>query len=74
MYVRLPVKIRIPVSEIKTAVTVSGIRESLFKGENMKGFKYRMGLRIFNLGIKLKIHWIIRLGDRIKRSGMGEYV
>ena len=40
----------------------------------MKGFNYRMGLRIFNLGIKLRAVWIMSIGDRIKRKGMGEYL
>ena len=40
----------------------------------MKGFNYRLGLRIFNLGVKLRIRLIMRLGDKIKRIGMGEYV
>jgi hypothetical protein len=40
----------------------------------MKGWKYRMGLRIFNLGVKLRMVWVMRIGDRIKRKGMGEYV
>lgn len=40
----------------------------------MKGFNYRMGLRIFNLGVKLRVVWIMTIGDNMKRKGMGEFI
>ena len=40
----------------------------------MAGFMYRTGLRIFNLGVKLRVHWIMKLGYHIKRKGMEEYI
>jgi len=40
----------------------------------MRGFKYRMGIRIWNMGRKLRLHWVMSIGDSIKRSAMGDFV
>jgi len=46
----------------------------VLKGDGVKGLSYRLGLRIFNLGVKLRAVWIMAIGDRIKRRAMGEYI
>jgi len=38
------------------------------------GWKYRTGLKLFNLGITLKLHWLQRLGDILKKSGLQEFI
>lgn len=46
-----------------------------FKEKQMtKGFKYRMGVKIWNTGIRYKLYWIMVLGDKLKRKGMDIYV
>ena len=40
----------------------------------MKGFKYRMAIRLGDLGVSLRWIWLIELSDRIKRSAMEEYI
>jgi len=39
-----------------------------------RGTKYRTGLRILEWGVRLKWHWLITLGRKIKEKGMEEYV
>ena len=39
-----------------------------------KGFKYRMGVRIWNVGIRLRVHWIMLIGDNLRRKGLNDYV
>ncbi len=39
-----------------------------------KGGRWERGLKIHNLGCKLKSRFIARLGTKIKNSGSGEYV
>jgi len=40
----------------------------------MKGFRFRIGVRLWDLGIKLRLRWVMSLGDKIKRSAMEDFV
>ena len=40
----------------------------------MKAWKWRLGMKLFNLGIKLRFIWLMGIGDRLRRSGLGEFV
>ena len=40
----------------------------------MKGFKYRLAIKLVNIGIKLRWVWLIDFGNQLKREAMGEYI
>ena len=43
-------------------------------GGNMKAWKRRTGIKICNIGFKYRIAWIMRVGEKLRKSGMKEYI
>ena len=46
----------------------------LIIGGNMRGWKWRLGIRLYNLGFENRIVWLMVLGDKIKKSSMGDFI
>ena len=42
--------------------------------KRMKGFKYRLAIKLVNMGIKLRWVWLIDFGNKLKRESMSNYV
>ena len=39
-----------------------------------KGIKYRLGVKLIEIGVRRKMYWIMRIGYKIKEWGMGDYI
>ena len=40
----------------------------------LKGTKYRMAIKLVNLGIKLRIVWLIDFGNELKKEALGDFI
>ena len=59
---------------VETINRAWSIKKSLKEYQDDKRVKYRAGLQIHEWGVRLKWHWLIMLGAKIKAKGMEEYV
>ncbi len=42
----------------------------LFKEDSMKGWQYRLGIAIKNMGERLRLSWLVRIGLKIKDKAL----
>ena len=46
----------------------------LIIGGNMRGWKWRLSQRLYSIGFKYHIVWMMSLGDSLRKSSMKEYI